>query len=336
MHVELGGYHVRDLEFTAAFDVAAGKVGRDLAEAILAAAQQHYPLRRCTAARGRGPPRPDPGRAWPLPEGDGRGIGRRPATTSPARCARPGRTCWSATCRSARRRRRPWYAEQALEAGCAFVNCIPVFIASREPWRRRFEERRLPLIGDDIKSQVGATIVHRILANLFRERGVRLDRTYQLNFGGNTDFLQHAGARPARIEEDLEDPGGHEPTRPRPAGRGRACRPERLRAVADRPQVLLHPAGRDGVRQRAAQLRAQARGLGFAELGRRRHRRGALRQAGARPRHRRRALRAVELLHEVAARASTPTPRRGGGQKPSSAASPELPVRRRLQRRTAR
>jgi myo-inositol-1-phosphate synthase len=82
-----------------------------------------------------------------------------------------------------------WYAERALEAGCAFVNCIPVFIASRPEWRARFEERGLPLVGDDIKSQVGATIVHRMLANLFRERGVRLDRTYQLNFGGNTDFL---------------------------------------------------------------------------------------------------------------------------------------------------
>jgi myo-inositol-1-phosphate synthase len=82
-----------------------------------------------------------------------------------------------------------WYVEQVLEAGCAFVNCIPVFIASQPYWQKRFEERGLPIIGDDIKSQVGATITHRILANLFRERGVRLDRTYQLNFGGNTDFL---------------------------------------------------------------------------------------------------------------------------------------------------
>jgi myo-inositol-1-phosphate synthase len=80
------------------------------------------------------------------------------------------------------------YAQQALAAGCAYVNCIPVFLASRADWRKRFEERGLPIVGDDIKSQVGATIVHRILANLFRERGVRLDRTYQLNFGGNTDF----------------------------------------------------------------------------------------------------------------------------------------------------
>jgi myo-inositol-1-phosphate synthase len=82
-----------------------------------------------------------------------------------------------------------WYVEQVLEAGCAFINCIPVFIASQPYWQNRFKERGLPIIGDDIKSQVGATITHRILANLFRERGVRLDRTYQLNFGGNTDFM---------------------------------------------------------------------------------------------------------------------------------------------------
>jgi myo-inositol-1-phosphate synthase len=82
-----------------------------------------------------------------------------------------------------------WYVEQILEAGCAFINCIPVFIASQPYWHKRFQERGLPIIGDDIKSQVGATITHRVLANLFRERGVHLDRTYQLNFGGNTDFM---------------------------------------------------------------------------------------------------------------------------------------------------
>ena len=189
-------------------------------------------------------------------------------------------------------------------------------------WRRRFEERGLPLIGDDIKSQVGATIVHRMLANLFRERGVRLDRTYQLNFGGNTDFLNMLERERLRVEEDLEDRRGHEPARPRAAGRGRACRPERLRAVADRPQVVLHPAGRarrfgnvplncelklevwdspnsagvviDAVR--CAKL-ALDRGLG-----------GALD-------------RAVELLHEVPAASSSPTTRRAPGPKPSSAAS---------------
>src|SRR5206468_8164389 len=82
-----------------------------------------------------------------------------------------------------------WYVEQVLEAGCGFINCIPVFIASQKYWQKRFEKAGLPVIGDDIKSQVGATIAHRVLTNLFRERGVRLDRTYQLNFGGNTDFL---------------------------------------------------------------------------------------------------------------------------------------------------
>jgi myo-inositol-1-phosphate synthase len=82
-----------------------------------------------------------------------------------------------------------WYVEQILEAGCAFVNAIPVFIASSEYWIKRFKERNLPIIGDDIKSQVGATILHRVLTSLFVDRGVRLDRTYQLNFGGNTDFL---------------------------------------------------------------------------------------------------------------------------------------------------
>jgi myo-inositol-1-phosphate synthase len=82
-----------------------------------------------------------------------------------------------------------WYAEQILEAGCGFINCVPVFIASRAQWQKRFEERGLPIIGDDVKSQVGATITHRVLTNLFRERGVRLDHTYQLNFGGNTDFM---------------------------------------------------------------------------------------------------------------------------------------------------
>ena len=90
-----------------------------------------------------------------------------------------------------------WYMEQALAAGCAVVNCIPVFIAKDAAWRHRFEEHGLPIIGDDIKSQVGATIVHRILARLFRDRGVRLERTSQLNVGGNTGLPEHARAQPA-------------------------------------------------------------------------------------------------------------------------------------------
>jgi myo-inositol-1-phosphate synthase len=188
MHVDVGGYHVRDLEFVAAFDVAAGKVGRDLAEAI--AAEPNNTIRFAQV-----PPLGVEVRRGPTLDGIGRylrGIVAE-APGAPDDVARTLResgadvlVCYlpvgsqEAAC---------WYAEQALKAGCGFVNCIPVFIASREEWRRRFAEARLPLVGDDIKSQVGATIVHRLLANLFRERGVRLDRTYQLNFGGNTDFL---------------------------------------------------------------------------------------------------------------------------------------------------
>ena len=159
-------------------------------------------------------------------------------------------------------------------------------------WRRRFEERGLPIVGDDIKSQVGATIVHRVLANLFRERGVRLDRTYQLNFGGNTDFqnmLERERLESKKISKtqavtsQLDMPL---------AAERHPCRPERPRAVAHRPQVGLYPHGGHDLRRRAAERRAEARGLGFAELRRHRHRRGALRQARARPRHRRRADRA--------------------------------------------
>jgi myo-inositol-1-phosphate synthase len=188
MHVRLGGYHVADIEFSAAFDVAQGKVGRDLAQAITATPNNtirfaDVPSLGVEVRRG------------PTMDGIGRYL-RSSIAEAPEREDDVARTLretgtdvlvsylpvgsQEATC---------WYAEQALKAGCAFVNCIPVFIASREEWRRRFEDARLPVIGDDIKSQVGATIVHRVLASLFRERGVRLDRTYQLNFGGNTDFL---------------------------------------------------------------------------------------------------------------------------------------------------
>jgi myo-inositol-1-phosphate synthase len=188
MHVELGGYHVKDVAFVAAFDVVKGKVGRDLAEAI--EAPPNNTCRFATVpATGievrRGPTLDGIGRYLrsvveedPAPADD---VARtlRDSGADVLVCYLPVGSQEAAT----------FYAEQALKAGCGFVNCIPVFLASRPEWRRRFEERRLPIVGDDIKSQVGATIIHRMLANLFRERGVRLDRTYQLNFGGNTDFL---------------------------------------------------------------------------------------------------------------------------------------------------
>lgn len=187
MHVTLGGYHIGDIEIVAAFDVADGKVGRDVAEAIWAPPNNtirfaEVPKTGVTVERG------------PTLDGLGKYLGQ--IVTESERTVADVAGILRATRADVMVSYLPvgseqateWYANQALEAGCALVNCIPSFIASRDVWRRRFEEKRLPIIGDDIKSQVGATIVHRVLTNLFRERGVRLDRTYQLNFGGNADF----------------------------------------------------------------------------------------------------------------------------------------------------
>jgi len=187
MHLELGGYHIADIEFVAAFDVAVGKVGRDLAEAIFAPPNntERFSSVPATGVEVRRGPTHD-------------GIGRYlngVVTESPSACDAVAKTLRATGAEivvsylpvGAEAAAR-WYAEQALAAGCALVNCIPVFLAKDPLWRERFQERGLPLVGDDVKSQVGATIVHRVLANLFRERGVRIDRTYQLNFGGNSDF----------------------------------------------------------------------------------------------------------------------------------------------------
>src|SRR6202165_5138708 len=188
MHVDLGGYHIRDIEFVAACDVDRTKVGRDLAQAIGAGQNNtvkfaDLPHLGVTVERGMthdgigkylsGVIEKAPGETAdvagiPKPTGADVLVNYLPVGSEEAT---------------------KWYVEQALEAHCAFVNCIPVFIAREHYWRGRFEKKGLPIIGDDIKSQVGATIIHRTLAHLFRERGVRLERTYQLNFGGNTDFL---------------------------------------------------------------------------------------------------------------------------------------------------
>ncbi len=188
MHARLGPYHVSDIEFSAAFDIAEGKVGKDLSEAIFA--PPNNTLKFCDV----------PHLGVPVLRGmthDGLGkylsevITKAPGETADiVKVLRDTGTdvvvnYLPVGSEEATR----WYVEQVLEAGCAFVNCIPVFIASSPYWRRRFEEKKLPIVGDDVKSQVGATIVHRVLADLFRTRGVKLERTYQLNFGGNTDFL---------------------------------------------------------------------------------------------------------------------------------------------------
>jgi myo-inositol-1-phosphate synthase len=188
MHVELGGYHIRDIEFTAAFDINRTKVGQDLSEAIFAAPNNTYkfsevPVLGVRVARGMthdGLGKYVSGLVEKAPGSTDDILGILKSTRTDVVISYLPVGSEMAT---------KWYVEQVLEAGCAFINCIPVFIASQPYWRKRFEDRGLPIIGDDIKSQVGATITHRVLTNLFRERGVRLDRTYQLNFGGNTDFL---------------------------------------------------------------------------------------------------------------------------------------------------
>jgi myo-inositol-1-phosphate synthase len=188
MHVDLGGYHIRDIDIVAAFDVAATKVGRDVSEAIYAEPNNTHrfaDVEACGVRVERGPTLDGIGKYLreeieesAAPVADVAEILRRANADVLVSYLPVGSE--EAT---------KWYAEQALAAGCAFINCIPVFIASKPEWQKKFADRGLPLIGDDIKSQVGATIMHRMMVNLFRERGVRVDRTYQLNFGGNTDFL---------------------------------------------------------------------------------------------------------------------------------------------------
>ncbi len=188
MHVNLGGYHVSDIEFVAAFDVDKNKVGKDLSEAIFAKPNNtlkfaDVPRKGVVVQRGMthdgiGKYLSKVIEKHPSPTVDVAGILEESKTDVVVNYLPVGSEFAT-----------KWYVEQAIEAGCAFVNCIPVFIAREPRWQRIFEKHRLPIIGDDIKSQVGATIVHRVLTNLFVMRGVKLLRTSQLNVGGNTDFL---------------------------------------------------------------------------------------------------------------------------------------------------
>ena len=188
MHVNLGGYHISDIEFSAAIDVDKNKVGKDLSEAIFTHPNNTYKF--CSVPRigvkvQRGMTHDGIGHylSQIIEKADG-------DTVDIVKLLRDSKTdvvvnylpvgSEEAT---------KWYVEQILEAGCGFVNCIPVFIAREPYWQDRFKKRGLPIIGDDVKSQVGATIIHRVLARLFRDRGVKLERTSQLNVGGNTDFL---------------------------------------------------------------------------------------------------------------------------------------------------
>jgi len=188
MHANLGGYHIKDINFVAAFDIDKNKVGKDIAQAIYTKPNNTFkfcdvPDTGVKVARGMthdglGKYLSQVIEKAPGPTANIVGILKETKTDVVLNYLPVGSE--EAT---------KWYIEQILDAGCAMVNCIPVFIAREPYWYKRFAEAGLPIIGDDIKSQVGATIVHRVLTRLFHDRGVKLERTYQLNFGGNTDFL---------------------------------------------------------------------------------------------------------------------------------------------------
>jgi len=187
MHVNLGGYHISDIEFSAAIDIDQNKVGNDLSEAIFAAPNNTYkfsdvPHLGANVYRGM------------THDGLGKYLSRVITKSSASTddivkiLQDTGTDVVINYLPVGSETATKWYVEQIIQAKVGFVNCIPVFIAREHYWQERFKEANLPMIGDDIKSQVGATIVHRMLARLFRERGVRLERTMQLNVGGNTDF----------------------------------------------------------------------------------------------------------------------------------------------------
>jgi myo-inositol-1-phosphate synthase len=188
MSMELGGYKLDDIEISAAFDVNAEKVGRDVSDAIFARPNntlKFSEVKRSGVVVERGETL------------DGIGqflqseikLSAAPPVPVAKSLKRAGTEVVVSFLPVGSQQASEFYAGEAIDAGCAYVNCIPVFLASNTSWRKRFEESGLPILGDDIKSQIGATILHRSLVNLFRERGVTIDRTYQLNFGGNADFL---------------------------------------------------------------------------------------------------------------------------------------------------
>ena len=187
MHATVGGYHVRDIEFSAAFDVVTTKVGKDLSEAMWAYPNDtikfaEVPYLNVPVYRGM------------THDGIGKYLSSRVkkargSTVDMVKILKEtGTDVVVSYLPVGSEMATKWYVEQAIEAGCAFVNGIPVFIASSPYWSKRFEDAGLPIIGDDVKSQLGATITHRVLTNIFKDRGIHIDRTYQLNFGGNMDF----------------------------------------------------------------------------------------------------------------------------------------------------
>ena len=312
MHPVLGGYGIGDVRFTAAFDVDQDKVGEDLAKAI--GKGQNNTVAFCAVPTAgvevqRGPTLD--------------GIGRYLADVivespqAPVDVARVLRETDTQVLVSylpvGSEQAARWYAEQALEAGCALVNCMPVFIAGNDSWAERFRRRGVPIVGDDIKSQVGATIVHRNLVRLFQDRGVRVDRTYQLNFGGNTDFLNMLERDRLESKKVSKTQAVTSQLETELAGSDVHVGPsDHVPWLADRKWCHIRIEGTtfgDVPLNRGV----EAGGVGQPQLRRRGHRRHPLRPPGPRSGHRRPALRDVRLLHEVAA---APDARRGRPQGP--------------------
>jgi len=188
LHVNMGGYHVRDVQFVAAFDVDARKVGKDLSEAILSEPNNtrkfsDVPSTGVTVKKG------------PVMDGLGKYLTGfvKESTAKPVDVVKELKESGAEVVVNylpvGSEQAVRWYAEQALEAGCAFVNCMPVFIASDGAWQERFQKKGLPVAGDDVMSQIGATVLHKTLAKLLVDRGVEITESYQLNIGGDTDFL---------------------------------------------------------------------------------------------------------------------------------------------------
>ena len=299
MHVQFGPYHVRDVEFVAAFDVDAKKVGFDLADAIKASENNtikiaDVPPLGVTVQRGHTLDGLGKYYRETITESDDQPVD----VVQVLKDARVDVLVSYLPVGSEEADK--FYAQCAIDAKVAFVNALPVFIASDPEWAKKFEDAGVPIVGDDIKSQVGATITHRVLAKLFEDRGVVLDRTYQLNVGGNMDFknmlerdrleskkISKTQAVTSNVQHDIGARNVH-------IG-------PRLRAVARRPQVGVRAPRGSRLRRRAAEPRVQARGLGLPELGGRHHRRRPCRQDRARPRRRRPDPLGGVVLHEVAA-----------------------------------
>ena len=335
MHVQFGEYHVRDVEFVAAFDVDAKKVGQDLVRRDRRQREQHdQDLRRAADRRHRAA-RPHPRRSRQvLPRDDHRvrrGAGRRRRSTLKDRRS----TSSSATCPSAPRRPR------------SSTRSAPSTPRSRSSTRSRSSSPAprsgrtssptagVPIVGDDIKSQVGATITHRVLAKLFEDRGVTVDRTYQLNVGGNMDFMNMLERERLESKKISKTQSVTSQLQAPIDAAQRAHRPVRLRRVARRPQVGVRPPRGSQLRRRPAAPRVQARGVGLPELGRHHHRRDPRREDRQGPRHRRPDPVGLVVLHEVAAGAvhRRRLPRQGRSSS-SAARSTADPLQHEQRRRT--